>query len=209
MATENNETIVEESNTEAEVPQNDPEPSQKTFTQEQVSKMMAKEKREGKNAILKQLGFDDVKTAETAIKQYQEYLDAQKTDLQRAEEKMQQYNNTLVETQKRAELAETKIIALSKGINPQYLEDAIVIAQTRATEEKTVDMILDEMKDTHSIFFVESTQQGTGTLPKPHTAQKTMQEVDKKAEIGKELAERRKAQMGQIKSNPYIKTLEE
>ena len=68
--------------------------AQKTFTQEEVNAMMAAEKRQGKNSVLKELGFEDLNKAKEAIQGYNQYLETQKTTEQKRPERGEKKRQT-------------------------------------------------------------------------------------------------------------------
>ena len=126
----------------------------KTFTQEQVSGMMAKEKNEGKRSILKSLGFKSEEDAKEAIKKYNEYLETQKTEAEKQQEALNKANSEKDDALNRAKVAENKI------------DDVLAIASTKVTDEKDLDAVLKEMKDDkkyESFFVKESSSHGTGS----------------------------------------------
>ena len=61
-------------------------PPSKVFTQEEVSRMMAEEKRQGRMSVLKELGVEDEASAKDALSKYQAGIEAQKSDLQKAQD---------------------------------------------------------------------------------------------------------------------------
>lgn len=65
-------------------------PAEKTFTQSEVNRMMANEKRDGKRAgkreLLDELGFDDVEDLRKKLDAVNDAEDAAKSDAQRAQE---------------------------------------------------------------------------------------------------------------------------
>ena len=71
---ENVEVLVEEETTETnrdeDASQENTNTSEKTFTQEQVNKMMANEKDEGRRSVLKELGIEDSKQLANVVKVY-------------------------------------------------------------------------------------------------------------------------------------------
>ena len=78
-------TGTENKPTGTETPAGKPE---KTFTQAEVTAMMAKEKSSGRNSILKSLGFNDEKTAKESMTAYQKFLESQKTETEINQEKI-------------------------------------------------------------------------------------------------------------------------
>lgn len=169
------------------------ETSKKVFTQEEVSRMMAKEKREGKLSVLKELGVEDVKNAKEGLKKYQEYLDSQKTEAEKAQAEAQRLVEEKAELERKVQLADIQVSALKNGIKADFLEDAIILAQNKKTDAMTYDDIFNELKQSYPNFagtVQTPAPKGTGDLPKP-TATQHQSAAD---DYGKRLAEARLAQ---------------
>lgn len=165
----------------------------RVFTQEEVNKMMAKEKREGKLSVLKELGVEDVKNAKDGLKRYQDYLDSQKTEAEKAQAEVQRLAQEKAELEEKARMADIQVAALKNGIKADFLEDAIILAQNKKTDAMTYDDIFNELKQSYPSFagtVQTSTPKGTGDLPKP-TATQHQSAAD---DYGKRLAEARLAQ---------------
>lgn len=165
----------------------------KTFTQEEVNRMMAKEKREGKLSVLKELGVEDVKNAKDGLKRYQDYLDSQKTEAEKAQAEVQRLAQEKAELEEKARMADIQVAALKNGIKADFLEDAIILAQNKKTDDMTYDDIFNELKQSYPSFagtVQTSAPKGTGDLPKP-TATQHQSTAD---DYGKRLAEARLAQ---------------
>lgn len=165
----------------------------RVFTQEEVNKMMAKEKREGKLSVLKELGVEDVKNAKDGLKRYQDYLDSQKTEAEKAQAEVQRLAQEKAELEEKARMADIQVAALKNGIKADFLEDAIILAQNKKTDAMTYDDIFNELKQSYPSFagtVQASTPKGTGDLPKPTATQHQSMADD----YGKRLAEARLAQ---------------
>lgn len=176
----------------------------KTFTQEEVNRMMAKEKREGKLSVLKELGVEDVKNAKEGLKKYQQYLDAQKTEAQRAQEEAQRLAEEKAELEKKALMADIQVSALKSGIKADFLDDAIILAQSKKTDNTTYEDIFNELKQTYPNFAGTATTpapKGTGNMPKPTAGQQQATADD----YGKRLAEARLAQKTVTNKGNYFK----
>lgn len=165
----------------------------RVFTQEEVNKMMAKEKREGKLSVLKELGVEDVKNAKDGLKRYQDYLDSQKTEAEKAQAEVQRLTQEKAELEEKARMADIQVAALKNGIKADFLEDAIILAQNKKTDAMTYDDIFNELKQSYPSFVgtvQTSAPKGTGDLPKPTATQHQSMADD----YGKRLAEARLAQ---------------
>lgn len=143
--------------------------AQKTFTQEEVNAMMAAEKRQGKNSILKDLGFDSLDAAKQAIQDYNSYLETKKTDEQKQQEALQSAQKDKADAENRAKLVEYKLEAMKCGVRADAVEDAVALAALRVSETKDIKAVIEEMKnqEVYSSFFnvTSNNSKGTGNQP--------------------------------------------
>lgn len=130
---------------------------EKTFTQTEVSNMMAKEKNEGKRSILKSLGFKTEDEAKEAITKYNELVESKKTEDQKAKEALKKIQDDSAEAIKRATIAENKLACFALGIGKEYVDDVLAIASNKVTEDKDLETVLKEMKDDkkYESFFIK------------------------------------------------------
>ena len=138
---------------------------EKTFTQSEVSGMMAKEKNEGRRSILKSLGFRSEDDAKKAIEEYNKYLESQKTENEKQQEALNKANGEREDALRRAQIAENKVACYSAGINPDCVDDVLAIASTKITDDKDLDAVLKEMKEDkkYESFFGKESSSGHGT----------------------------------------------
>lgn len=148
----------------AEPPAPTEPPAGKTYTQEQLNSMMANEKRTARQAILKELGFDikDDKNFKDTMKSIKATLDAGKTQAQLDAEAKAAAETAKAEAETKAAKLEMKVAALAAGVNPEYLDDVIVLAQSKVSEIMPVEKVMEEFKNKYPSFFAE-TSGGSGT----------------------------------------------
>lgn len=176
--------------------------SAKTFTQEQVTKMMTKEKNQGRAAALKELGIDP--KDKKAIAMVKALIDSQKTDEQRQAEKDAEAQSKQAEAEQRALVAEAKAEAMMIGIKSQYVEDAVTLALSKMTEDADLKTILGEFKTKYPIWFEDggdkdddkdggkkTGQKGTGSSIK--NGDKGGKKGDEQKGLGARLAAQRKS----------------
>lgn len=170
---------------------------EKTFTQAEVNAMMAKEKDQGRKAILKELGVTDVKNAKDALDKYKEYLESQKSDLQKAQDAAAETekNRKLLEE----ELANTnqKLIVLTAGCSPDKAEDVCVLARARMNEKTTFEQAIEQVKEGYpDLFGQQSQSKGTGSNANPQNKGT----APNKSSFGQRLASQHKTEA----KNPYF-----
>ena len=142
--------------------------SGKTFTQEEVNRLMKAEKESAKKALLKELGVEDAKSAKEGLARYKEILDKDKTAAEKAGEDLAAEQKAKAEAEKRALLAEAKVEVLSAGCKPEYLDDVITLALKRVSDDKNLAAVVKEMKeDSKYVAFFggsgsDSGDKGTG-----------------------------------------------
>lgn len=167
--------------------------SEKTFTQDQVSRMMTREKNQGRNAAYKELGIDPKDTK--VIAQFKAFVESQKTEEQKAAERESADKAKQVENERRVAIAEAKAEAMMMGVKTQYVEDAVTLVLSRFSEDTDVKTLLGELKAKYPAWFGESGdtkdkagQKGTGS------SVKQAEKGDKKGEAEKGLGARLAAQ---------------
>lgn len=137
--------------------------SEKMFTQADVNRMMAAEKESGRKSILKELGITDVATAKEGLQKYQEYLNSQKSELQKAQESQVQLQDNYNKALQEVNHAKNCMAAMKLGANPDSVEELTILAASKVTEDKNFETVLTEMKN-NSVYsgFFKSTNIGTG-----------------------------------------------
>lgn len=167
--------------------------SEKTFTQDQVSRMMTREKNQGRNAAYKELGIDPKDTK--VIAQFKAFVESQKTEEQKTAERESADKAKQVENERRVAIAEAKAEAMMMGVKTQYVEDAVTLALSRFNEDTDVKTLLGELKAKYPTWFGESGdtkdkagQKGTGS------SVKQAEKGGKKGEVEKSLGARLAAQ---------------
>lgn len=175
--------------------------SEKTFTQEQVSRMMAREKNQGRNAVYNELGIDPKDTK--AVAQFKAFIESQKTEEQKAAEAESANKAKQAENERRVAVAEAKAEAMMMGVKSQYVEDAVTLVLARLSEDTDTKTLLGELKAKYPVWFGETEdeddkgakgkvgQKGTGSSVKQ--AEKGSKKGEAERSLGARLAAQRKS----------------
>lgn len=165
----------------------------KSFTQEEVNRMMANEKRSARSALLKELGYEvkDGKYADT-VTAIKTILDAGKTQQQKDQEARTTAEKALTEEKSRVSRLQARVDIMAAGVKPAFVDDAITMLLPQVTEEKTLTKLLEDYKAKYPAWFSEYSggSKGTGSPnnpPKPNGGKDT-------GEFGKRLAQANKPQ---------------
>lgn len=176
----------------------DAKKNEKTFNQSQVNKMMTREKNQGRNAALKELGIDPKDTKAIAI--VKALIESQKTDEQKQAEKDAEAQNKAKEAEQRAQVAEAKAEAMMLGVKTKYVDDVVTLALAKMTEDSDLKTIIGEFKTKYPVWFGESEKDEKDEKGKGKTGQKgtgstvKSSEKEKKGEEAKSLGARLAAQ---------------
>lgn len=125
--------------------------TEKTFTQRQVSSMMAKEKRQGRDAAFKEMGIDP--NDSKMVNMFKAFIQSQKTDEQKANEEAVAQAAKIVEAEQRALVAEAKAEAMQLGVLPQYVDDAVTLALSKMSDDTDLKSIIGELKTKYPVWF--------------------------------------------------------
>lgn len=171
----------------------------KTFTQDQVNRMMTREKNQGRNAVYKELGIDPKDTK--AIAMVKALIDSQKTDEQKTAEKESENQTKMNEAEQRAQVAEAKAEAMMLGVKTQYVDDVVTLALAKMTEDSDLKTIIGEFKTKYSVWFGESSydddkdkNKGKGKTGQKGTGSSVKSDKENKGEENKGLGARLAAQ---------------
>lgn len=131
---------------------------EKTFTQAQVTRMMSKEKKQGKNSVYKELGIDPKDTKMIAM--FKAFVNSQKSDEDIAAENKAENDAKLAEAERKALTAELKAEAMMMGVKTQYVEDIVTLAMSKMTDEDAdAKVIMGEFKKKYPVWFGEGSDE--------------------------------------------------
>lgn len=182
----------------------DSEKGEKTFTQSEVNKMMSREKKQGRSALLKELGFKNVDDAKSFYNKYKPQEDASKTD----EQKQNEVNSQNTELQNKLATAQAQVAAMKFGAKSEYVDDVITLALAKLDDENDdLNEIFGEIKTKHSYMFISKDEDEKGNAGKKGTggspSGKNSSGSDKEKSIGARLAAAKKNNT--IKSHYFTK----
>lgn len=123
--------------------------SSRMFSQEDVSRMMAREKQQGRNAAFNELGIDP--SDSNTMNLIKTILEAQKQQQDPPVAPSQE----LLDAQHRADIAEAKAEAMMLGASPQYVDDIVTLATAKLDVAGETDFkaVLESLKTKYPVWF--------------------------------------------------------
>lgn len=142
--------------------QNNTNQSQQNTNQSQQNIDVEAERADAVNKLLSDLGVSDTTTLESIIKKHKEDEEANKTELQKATDSVTEVTKQLIAEREKSRLAEAKLSAVQLGVKPEMVDDFVVLANTRVTEQKDITKVTAEMKADakYSFYFADKQDEG-------------------------------------------------
>lgn len=180
-------------------------PSEKTFTQEELNSILASEKRKNISNVYKDLGFEKPEDAKAFIEKYKDAEEKKKDDLTKAQDRVAELEKEKATEAKKAKEAEYKFKAIEEGCDAKNAADVVALAVSKMADDKDFDTALKEVKESYPIMFESSNNNnnnsGTGSNANNPRRKSTGKELEG---IGKRLAEQRKNN-AKSKANEFFK----
>lgn len=116
-----------------------PNETEKTFTQQDVNNIAAKEAKSAQEKLLKELGIEDFNSAKEGLQKFQEWQDAQKTDAEKKDEQVNQLTDTNTSLQAENNTLKAQLSAMKEGVNSESIEDVVALAERQVSDDVTLD----------------------------------------------------------------------
>src|SRR5690554_4856496 len=100
----------------------------KTFTQEDVNNLIAREVKKAQEKLLKQLGIEDFNSAKEGLQRFREWQESQKTEAERQAEQLQKLQEQSKSLADENEQLKAKLTAVQAGVRPDSIDDVVVLA---------------------------------------------------------------------------------
>lgn len=111
----------------------------KTFSQEDVNSIAAKEAKKAQEKLFKELGIEDFDNAKEGLQKFKEWQDSQKTEQEKKDEQLGQLEKASQEKDQTISHLTAQLSAMKQGVNPDSLEDVIALAERQVSDDVTVD----------------------------------------------------------------------
>lgn len=134
----------------------------KTFTQEDVNRMMTAEKNQGRANAFREMGIDpNDPNAQNMMNMFKSFITSMQTPEQQEQSRLAQQQIKLAEAESRAKKAEAKAEAMQNGLLPQYVDDAVIIVMSKLDDGTDVKTIIGELKTKYPVWFGDSNVSGS------------------------------------------------
>ena len=140
----------------------------KTFTQEDVNSIAAREAKKAQEKLFKEVGIEDFDNAKEGLQKFKEWQDSQKTEAEKQQEALQSLQGEKEALTKTVSQLEAQISAMKAGVSGDSVEDVIALAERLVNDETTVDEAIEQVIKKYPHFSgQEDTDEGTPKIVRP------------------------------------------
>lgn len=156
-----------------EPPSNDPPPADppKTFTQDELNNIAAKEAKKAQEKLLKQLGVDDFANAKDGLAKFKEWQESQKTEAQKQADRLKELETNFTSTSEENGTLKAQISAMKAGVVAESVEDVVTLAKTMVSEELDMDAAIAKVVEKYPHFAQKVEEQQEEKKPSFSTGQ--------------------------------------
>lgn len=140
-------------------PQNPSQEGEKTFTQEDVNSIAAKEAKKAQEKILKQLGVSDFKSAKDGLQKLQEIEDSKKTEAEKMAESLKEYETKYETVSSENESLKAQIAAMGAGVQADAVQDVVTLAKPLVSDEVDMNAAIEKVLEKYPHFKGEQQQE--------------------------------------------------
>ena len=125
---------------------------QKMISQEDVNGLIAKNRKQAEESLLKKLGVEDFNSAKEGLTKLKELQDEQKSESERLKEQYESTEKMNSELKALNASLEAQNIVLKKGVRSEAVEDVMALAQRLVNDEVSIDQAVDEVLSKYPQF---------------------------------------------------------
>ncbi|PIC65342.1 hypothetical protein CSV79_01595 [Sporosarcina sp. P13] len=140
----------------------------KSFSQDDVNNLIARETKKQQEKMLKDLGIEDFKGAKEGLAKLKEFQDAQKTESERQAEALKEFETKNGTLSSENETLKAQLSAMKAGVIAESIEDVVVLAKTMVNDETDMNAAIAKVVEKYPQFAKAAEQEpDPNTPPKP------------------------------------------
>lgn len=128
----------------------------KTFSQDDVNNVVAKETRKAQEKLFKELGIEDFENAREGMEKFREWQESQKTDAEKQSEKLSNLEKSYADKTSENETLKAQVNAMKVGVNSESVEDVVTLAKNLVSEDVDMDAAIKQVIEKYPHFVTET-----------------------------------------------------
>lgn len=171
----------------------------KTFTQEDLNRIVAREKDKATRSILKNLGFEDTNTAKSKLEELRKLEEDSASLLEKTTKSKDKAELKLGEYEKKVEQLEQEVALMKAGVLPDKVKEVAALLTVYHNEDVTLEDAIAKVKTNFSGLFSDNVVNDSGTGSGNNPPRNRGYSESSFEGIGKRLAETKLKQSGLLK----------
>lgn len=137
----------------------------RTFSQEEVNGLVAKESKKAQEKIFKSLGFEDIKSAKEGFEKLKAWEDSQKSESEKSAEALNAKEQELAKALSDNKTLSAQLSALKQGVIADSVDDVIALSERLVSDEASIDDAIKQILTKYPQFGTK--QEQDEEKPKP------------------------------------------
>lgn len=137
----------------------------RTFSQEEVNGLVAKESKKAQEKIFKSLGFEDIKSAKEGFEKLKAWEDSQKSESEKNAEALNAKEQELAKALSDNKTLSAQLSALKQGVIADSVDDVIALSERLVSDEVSIDDAIKQILTKYPQFGTK--QEQDEEKPKP------------------------------------------
>lgn len=137
----------------------------RTFSQEEVNGLVAKESKKAQEKIFKSLGFEDIKSAKEGFEKLKAWEDSQKSESEKSAEALTAKEQELAKALSDNKTLSAQLSALKQGVIADSVDDVIALSERLVSDEVSIDDAIKQILTKYPQFGTK--QEQDEEKPKP------------------------------------------
>lgn len=133
----------------------------KTFTQDDVNNIAARESKKATEKLLKELGIEDFENAKDGLSKFREWQESQKTEQEKQTEQLEALAKEKESLSSENDSLKAQLSALKQGVKGESVEDVVALAERLVSDDVTIDDAIKQVVEKYP-HFAEGTEQEEG-----------------------------------------------
>lgn len=142
----------------------------RTFSQEEVNGLVAKESKKAQEQIFKSLGFEDIKSAKEGFEKLKAWEDSQKSESEKSAEALNAKEQELAKALSDNKTLSAQLSALKQGVNADSVDDVIALSERLVSDEVSIDDAIKQILTKYPQFGTKQEQDEEKSKPTFATA---------------------------------------
>lgn len=133
----------------------DEKPEEKTFKQEDVNNIAARESKKATEKLLKDLGIEDFDNAKDGMAKFRKWQESQKTEQEKQDELLKGLEKDKATLAIENSTLKAQVAAMKQGVKGESVEDVVALADRLVSDEVDIDQAIKQVIEKYPHFTTE------------------------------------------------------